>query len=631
MLELNQQIRWIPEHVRDGRFGKWLEGAKDWSISRNRFWGSPIPVWRSDDPAHPRIDVYGSLDELERDFGVRPTDLHRPCIDELTRPNPDDPSGRSTMRRVPEVLDVWFDSGSMPYAQVHYPFEHREWFETHFPADFVVEYVAQTRGWFYTMMVLSTAIFDRPPFQTCICHGTVLDEDGRKLSKRLRNYPDPLEVFESHGSDAMRWYLVSSPVLRGLELRVDREGRGVAEVVRSVLLPLWNAYSFFCLYANTETAEPSGSSRGAFAARVRSDQTGRLDRYALAKTRELVDALRERLDAYDLPGACAAVTGFLDALTNWYIRRSRDRFWRAGMDDDKRDAYDTLYTVLVTTAAAVAPLLPFLAEEIYKGLTGELSVHLADWPDAAALPADPKLVAEMDRVRDACSAARTLRERENVRVRQPLASLTLAGAGVADLAPYEDLLREEVNVKQARFADSIEDWASFQLQVNARELGPRLGPEMKTVLAAAKRGDWRALPDGRAEVAGHSLAPGEFQLRLLPRPGVACEPLASNDAIAVLDLSLTPELVDEGVARDVVRGVQQARKEAGLHVSDRIRLVLAPPPAWRAAIERHRDWIAEQTLARSVELSEALGDDTLSRHEAVFGEHALSIGVARAS
>ncbi|HSJ98714.1 MAG TPA: DUF5915 domain-containing protein, partial [Myxococcota bacterium] len=401
---------------------------------------------------------------------------------------------------------------------------------------------------------------------------------------------------------------------------------------------------FFCLYANTETAKPSGSSNAKpsgsstaepsgrdFAARVRSDQSGRLDRYALAKTRELVDALRERLDAYDLPGACAAVTGFLDALTNWYIRRSRDRFWRAGMDDDKRDAFDTLYTVLVTTAAAVAPLLPFLAEEIYKGLTGELSVHLADWPDAAALPADSKLVAEMDRVRDACSAARTLRERENVRVRQPLASLTLAGAGVADLAPYEDLLRDEVNVKQVRFADSIEDWASFQLQVNARELGPRLGPEMKTVLAAAKRGEWRALPDDRAEVAGHSLAPGEFQLRLLPRPGVACEPLASNDAIAVLDLSLTPELVDEGVARDVVRGVQQARKEAGLHVSDRIRLVLAPPPAWRAAIERHRDWIAEQTLARSVELSETLGDDTLSRHEAVFGEHALSIGVALAS
>jgi len=622
MLELNQRIHWIPEHVRDGRFGKWLEGAKDWSISRNRFWGSPLPVWRSDDPAHPRIDVYGSLDELERDFGVRPTDLHRPFIDELTRPNPDDPSGRSTMRRVPEVLDVWFDSGSMPYAQVHYPFENREWFETHFPADFIVEYVAQTRGWFYTMMVLSTAIFDRPPFQNCLCHGTVLDETGRKLSKRLRNYPDPLEVFESQGSDAMRWYLVSSPVLRGLELRIDREGKGIAEVVRSVLLPLWNAYSFFCLYANTEGPE--------FEARLRGDQPGRLDRYALAKTRELVDTVRERMDAYDLGGACGAVTGFLDALTNWYIRRSRERFWRAGMDADKQDAFDTLYTVLVTTATAVAPLLPFLAEEIYQGLTGALSVHLADWPDAESLPADPKGVAEMDRVRDACSAARTLRERENVRVRQPLASLTLAGLGVADLAPYEDLLRDEVNVKQVRLAASIEEWASFQLQANARALGPRLGPEMKTVLAAAKQGQWKALADGRVEVAGQTLEPDEFQLRLVPKPGVACEPLASNDAIAVLDLALTPELVDEGIARDVVRGVQQARKEAGLHVSDRIRLELVAPGDWQSAIDRHRGWIAEQTLALGVELVDALGDDTLSRHEAAFGDHSLSIGLARA-
>jgi isoleucyl-tRNA synthetase len=421
----------------------------------------------------------------------------------------------------------------------------------------------------------------------------------------------------------MRWYLVSSPVLRGLELRIDREGKGIAEVVRSVLLPLWNAYSFFCLYANTEGPE--------FEARLRSDQKGRLDRYALAKTRELVDTLCERMDAYDLGGACGAVTGFLDALTNWYIRRSRERFWRAGLDADKQDAFDTLYTVLVTTATAVAPLLPFVAEEIHQGLTGALSVHLADWPDAESLPADPKLVAEMDRVRDACSAARTLRERENVRVRQPLASLTLAGLGVADLAPYEDLLRDEVNVKQLRFAASIEEWASFQLQANARVLGPRLGPEMKAVLAAAKQGKWKALPDGRVGVAGQTLEPDEFQLRLVPKPGVACEPLASNDAIAVLDLALTPELVDEGIARDVVRGVQQARKEAGLHVSDRIRLALVAPSDWQSAIDRHRGWIAEQTLALGVELVDSLGDDTLSRHEATFGDHSLSIGLARGS
>ncbi len=619
MQELNQRIRWIPEHIRDGRFGKWLEGAQDWSISRNRFWGSPIPVWRSDDPAYPRTDVYGSLDELERDFGVRPADLHRPHIDDLVRPNPDDPTGQSTMRRVPEVLDVWFDSGSMPFAQVHYPFENREWFENHFPADFIVEYVAQTRGWFYTLMVLSTSLFDRPPFETCICHGVILHESGKKLSKRLRNYTDPLEIMDTHGADALRWYLVASPVLRGLDLRLDE--KGIAEVVRSVLLPFWNSYSFFCLYANTDGVE----------ARLRSDAPGLLDRYALAKTRELVETVTARMDAYDLGGACGAVLGFLDALTNWYIRRSRERFWRHGMDDDKRDAYDTLYTVLVTLAKIVAPLLPFLSEEIFRGLTGELSVHLADWPDAEALPADPKLVAEMDRVRDACSSARTLRERENVRVRQPLAALTLAGHGVADLAPYAELIRDEVNVKELRIAEAIEDWASFQLRVDSRAVGPRLGPAMKTVLAAAKQGAWQRQADGSIEIAGQRLAPGEFQLRLVPHEGVACEPLASQDAIAVLDLELTESLVHEGVARDVVRGIQQARKEAGLHVSDVIRIALVVPEEWRPAIESHRDWIGQQTLARTIDVVTALPDEGLSRSRSEFGDHGLEIGLARIS
>ncbi len=616
MVELNQQIHWIPEHVRDGRFGKWIEGAQDWSISRNRFWGSPIPVWKSDDPEHPRIDVYGSLDELERDFGVRPTDLHRPGIDGLTRPNPDDPSGRSTMRRIPDVLDVWFDSGSMPYAQVHYPFENREWFEKHFPADFIVEYVAQTRGWFYTLMVLSTALFDRPPFETCICHGVILHASGKKLSKRLRNYTDPLEVMETRGSDALRWYLVASPVLRGLDLRLEE--KAITDVVRSVLNPFWNAYSFFCLYANIDGVE----------AVFRTDANGMLDRYILAKTHELVAVVTERMDGYDLGGACDEVLGFLDALTNWYVRRSRERFWAAGFDDDKRDAYDTLYTVLVTLARTTAPLLPLVSDSIYRGLTGEASVHLSDWPDVDALPSDPSLVARMDRVRDACSAARTLREREGIRVRQPLASLTLAGPGTAGLADFEPLLRDEVNVKSVKLAESIDQWATFQLQVNARILGPRLGGSMKEVLGAAKRGEWKRDAEGRITVRDQVLEDGEYQLLLKPKPGVACEPLSTHDAIAVLDLELSDVLVQEGIARDVVRGVQQARKDAGLHVSDRIRLALALPEGWKPAVDRFRDWIAEQTLATQVEISEEI-DPELSRHEARFGEFSIQVGVAR--
>src|SRR4051794_5157300 len=308
MEDLNQRITWVPENVKDGQFGKWLSGARDWSISRNRYWGSPIPVWKSDDPEYPRIDVYGSLDELERDFGVRPSDLHRPYIDELTRPNPDDPTGTSTMRRIEDVLDVWFDSGSMPFAQVHYPFENREWFDTHAPADFIVEYIGQTRGWFYLLHVLSTALFDRPAFTNVLSHGIVLGNDGQKMSKSLRNYPDVNEVFDRDGSDAMRWFLLSSSVIRGGNLVVTEEG--IRSGVRELLLPLWSTYYFFTLYANAADG---------YSASVRTDSTNVLDRYLLAKTREVLETVTAHLDDFDTPFAANALRDFGDVLTNWYV------------------------------------------------------------------------------------------------------------------------------------------------------------------------------------------------------------------------------------------------------------------------------------------------------------------------
>ncbi len=602
MVELNKQIRWTPAHVRDGAFGKWLEGARDWSISRNRFWGAPIPVWKSDDPRYPRVDVYGSLDEIERDFGVRPSDLHRPAVDELTRPNPDDPTGASVMRRVDDVLDCWFESGSMPYAQLHYPMENRERFESHFPADFIVEYVSQTRGWFYTLHVLSTALFDCPPFKSCIAHGVVLGHDGRKMSKRLSNYPEANEVFTTYGADAMRWFLLSSAVLRGQDQMVDH--KGFSDAVRQILNPIWNAWYFLTLYANTDRI------RGHW----RTDATGVLDRYALAKTAALVDDVTTRMEADDLPGACAAVAGFLDAFTNWYIRRSRDRFWKPVGDDpdtdrDKRDAYDTLATVLQVLCQVAAPLLPLVTEAVYRGLTGERSVHLTDWPAGDALPADPALVADMDLVREVASAAHSVRKANDRRARLPLASLTVAARDARRLEPFVALIADEVNVQRVHLSDAVDDAGEMTLSVDPSVVGPRLGADTQTVLAAARKGNWSRVSADEVEVGGTVLHPGEFSLRLKPRDEVASRSLPGNDGVVTLDLEVTPALARLGLARDLIRTVQMARRDAGLHVADHIRLVLDLDGEAAAAVESHRRYLMEQTLTDELDV-EVVADST---------------------
>ena len=475
MVELNQQITWIPEHIKDGQFGKWLAGARDWSISRNRYWGTPIPVWVSDDPAYPRMDVYGSVADLETDFGVPVTDLHRPFIDELARPNPDDPTGAATMRRIPDVLDVWFDSGSMPYAQVHYPFENTEWFEQHYPGDFIVEYIPQTRGWFYTLHVLATALFDRPAFRVCMCHGIVLGNDGRKASKSLRNYPDPMEMFDHYGSDAMRWFLMASPILRGGNLVVNEDG--IRDAVRQVLLPLWSTYYFFTLYAGA-----SDGGAGYAARRVRADRVAELpamDRYLLARTRHLVEQVTAQMDAYDIAGACESVREHLDVLTNWYVRTQRDRFW-----DEDHDAFDTLLTGLEVLLRTMAPLAPMVVEEMWRGLTGGRSVHLADWPDlaeaadGAVLRDEPALVAAMDTVRGLTSATLGLRKLHGLRVRQPLRELAVAVRDPGALEPYVELIRTELNIKHMTLVDlaqvtQADLGVTTRLSVNARAAGPR--------------------------------------------------------------------------------------------------------------------------------------------------------------
>ena len=602
MLELNQEIDWTPDHTKDGSFGKWLENIRDWAISRNRFWGAPIPVWKSDDPNYPRIDVYGSMEALERDFGVRPSDFHRPVIDELTRPNPDDPTGKSTMRRVPEVLDCWFESGSMPFAQAHYPFENREWFDTHNPGDFIVEYVGQTRGWFFTLHVLSTALFDRPAFKSAVSHGIILGNDGQKMSKSLRNYPDVNEVFDRDGADAMRWFLLASPILRGGNLVVTEQG--IREGVRQFLLPLWNTWYFFSLYANASGYEAKTS----FAS------TDVLDRYLLSKTHDLINEVEAHLNKFDSYSAAGSLRDFADVLTNWYVRRSRDRFW-----DGSPEAFDTLYTVLEIVSRVAAPLLPMVTEEIWKGLTGGRSVHLESWPDANLVPHDAELVEAMDQVRVVSSVALGLRKASSLRVRLPLAKLTVVTKGAAMLAPFSEIIADELNVKSIQLVEmSLDSTTEFgvvkRLTVNSRAAGPRIGKAVQEVIQAAKAGDWSEV-DGVVVVGGIALIETEYTLDLVANTAAKLDSaedeatdhigILPSGGFLILDGNVDAELAAEGLARDVVRAVQQARKDANFDVSDRIALTLTAAEDVLAAVETHAELVKSETL--TLELKTIIG------------------------
>jgi len=621
MLELNQQIDWTPEHTKDGSFGKWLDNVRDWAISRNRFWGAPIPVWKSDDPNYPRIDVYGSLEELERDFGVRPSDFHRPVIDQLTRPNPDDPTGKSTMRRVPEVLDCWFESGSMPFAQVHYPFENQDWFDTHNPGDFIVEYVGQTRGWFYTLHVLSTALFDRPAFKAAVSHGIILGNDGQKMSKSLRNYPDVNEVFDRDGSDAMRWFLLSSPILRGGNLAVTEQG--IREGMRQFVLPLWNTYYFFTLYANASTYE----------AKISFGSTDVLDRYLLSKTRILIEEVEADMNKFDSYSATNRLRDFADVLTNWYVRRSRDRFW---VGDEQ--AFDTLYTVLETLCRVAAPLAPMVTEQVWRGLTGGRSVHLENWPSAGQVPADHELVGAMDEVRSISSVSLSLRKTNGLRVRLPLATLTVVTKNVSALNDFADLIADELNVKQIKLVElSMESTEEFgvtkRLTVNARAAGPRIGKKVQAVIQAAKAGDWSET-NGVVVAGGVELVAGEYELDLVANLSEGID-LASekieyigilaSGGFVILDGKVSPALAAEGLARDVIRAVQQARKDANFDVSDRIKLTLIAESDVIEAVTNHAELIKGETLA--LDLAAEIG--TSSDGVEVGENQKVSVAVAK--
>jgi isoleucyl-tRNA synthetase/very-short-patch-repair endonuclease len=652
----NQQIQWIPDHVKNGQMGKGIESAPDWSISRNRFWGTPIPIWKS---ASGKIHVCGSIAEIEKLSGQKVADLHRPIIDDIVL-NIDG----EEYRRIEDVFDCWFESGAMPFAQLHYPFENKERFEASFPADFITEYIAQTRGWFYTLQVLSAALFGCAPFKNCICHGVVIDEEtGLKYSKRLKNYKDPKEVMNQYGADALRWMMLASPVMRGADLAVDPDGKFIRDVVRLHIKPIWNAYNFFTLYANAD---------GVKAKEIRASQE-MMDRYIMVKCNDAVMQAKASLDAYDTPGACEAISGFFEVLNNWYIRRSKDRFWSEDKNNPtKQQAYDTLFTVLNVMMRSAAPLLPFTAEAVYRGLNashppeaasaasnppqrgmevvtvlspppagggqnlrqqipggGEnISVHLQDFPKVREELAhnERQLVRQMDRARDLCNAILAIRSEENIRVRQPLSTATIYGADAQNYSDIAHIFKEETNIHNVRFVDDFKSVAQHVLTVNFPVAGKRLGGKMKEVGAAAKAGKWE-YRDGKVVVADEVMQEGEYHLILKPTAAKGAKAIG-NDAVVILDLTITPELEAEGLARDLVRMIQQARKDAGLNVSDRIALVLNLPESMRPAMQ-HQNYIEEQTLAVSIAESGAETCEKISTQE-IDGEK-ITIGITKAA
>ncbi len=621
LIAANESIHWVPGHLKDGRFGKWLEGARDWAISRNRYWGAPLPVWRSEDGSE--VVCAGSISELEELTGQKVDDLHKHHVDALEIPSK---TGNGVLRRVPEVLDCWFESGAMPYAQAHYPFENKEHFEAHFPADFIAEGLDQTRGWFYTLMVLSVALFDRPAFNNVVVNGLVLAEDGKKMSKRLKNYPDPSYMIETYGADALRLYLINSPVVRAEGLRFSE--KGVQQSLRHLMIPLWNAYSFFVTYANIDgwstekmDCEPSDN---------------QLDRWIRSSLESLAANVSEAMDGYDLQRSVRPFVRFIEDLTNWYIRRSRRRFWKSQDDADKSQAYQTLNYVLLQLSKIAAPFLPFISESIYGNLRTDVmpeSVHLCDFPVADGSNRDAKLEEQMEAVMTIVRLGRLLRTDHNLKVRQPLAKLHVVSSNTAlleELAEFAEIMEDELNVKQLAFGSNESELADLKAKADFRRLGPRFGPQMKLVAKAITQLDHDSLvplADGGTvsiELDGGAveLSGDDIVIERIPRAGLVVA--SEGQLVVALETELTTELVQEGLAREFVSKVQNMRKAMDLEVTQRVRIAFSADEMVVAAIEANRDYVSSEVLATACAAESDVGDG-----ESVdINEHAVSIRIS---
>lgn len=607
LLKANSQISWQPSHIKEGRFGKWLAGSRDWAVSRNRYWGNPIPIWRCDNPECKDSVCVGSRQELKELSGIYPDDLHKQFVDKITFPCK---KCSGTMRRIPEVFDCWFESGSMPYAQQHYPFENKEYFEQHFPADFISEGLDQTRGWFYTLTILASHLFDKPAFKNCIVNGIVLASDGRKMSKSLRNFTDPVEAINKFGADAIRLFLMHSAVVKADEIRYSDDG--VREILKSILIPWWNSYSFFVTYANIDKVTPTGHY---FDSKLPSNP---LDAWLLSITQKLISDVSQALDSYDLSAAIDPIVKFIDELNNWYIRRSRRRFWKSENDTDKTEAYESLYVALKTLSLVAAPFVPFITEEMYLNLkTSEdkESVHLCDYPVPNADWINKELEFKMETVQKAVSMGHSLRNQFNLKNRQPLASVALVTRNPEEkrvLAEMEECIREELNVKKVEFHDREDELVEYKAKANFKVLGKELGPLMKqaaTIISTLTSEQIQSILDGTKlsiEVSGNEVE--------LDSEKVLVERLEKDDLKVLndgtltvgLDSKVTDELKKEGYVRDLIRGIQNQRKENGYNVTDRIKIKLSGDLDLQNAFTMFEDFIANETLANEIEWTDSL-------------------------